>query len=74
MELVGPCIPDLKRQLGVDYEEMSQAFIAPSIVLISGAVVGGIIHQRFHQFTLLFFAIASLSNAIGEYCLWKGGI
>ena len=69
MEIVGPCIPDLKLRLGVNYEQISQTFIAPSIAFVFGGVVGGLIHQRFHRLTLLFFAIASISAAIGEYLI-----
>lgn len=66
MEVVGPCIPDLKRKTGLNYEEISRSMIGTSVGLISASVIGGVIHERFYNKTDLFMAIGLFSGAIGE--------
>ena len=63
---MGPCIPDLKVRLGLNYEEISRAFIGPSISIVIGAVIGGVLHQRFQRLSPLFFAFGNIVGAVGK--------
>ena len=67
LEVTGPCIPDLKDKLGLNYEEISRAMVGTSVGLIVAAIIGGLLHERFYKHGDLLMAIGTFVGATGQY-------
>lgn len=67
LEVIGPTIPDIMANIGINYEEMSRALVGISLGYIFGSLLGGIIHERFYSSTDLLLAIGIAIATIGEW-------
>lgn len=65
LEVVGPTLPDLKDHVNADYEEISRALAAKSAGLFIGAIIGGVLHEKFHRHTDLIMSLGILIGAVG---------
>ena len=58
--IIGPVLPDLKDMFNSNYEELGRANAMVSIGHISGAFIGGIVHERWRKHTDMIMAISVL--------------
>ncbi len=63
-EIVGPTIPDLMERLDVNYEQFSVALGSKGYGMLTGAVVGGFLHERFCRHIDLLVAIGLVLSAV----------
>lgn len=60
MELIGPCLEDLRILLGVNYQSISFALIVRNIGYLSLTLISGYIHDKLGNYTDLLMAISNL--------------
>ena len=64
--LAGPTLPDLKEQLGADYETISRVAAMSSVGFVGGCFTGGILHERFHKHTDVFMAFSVIIGGMAS--------
>ena len=63
---MGPSLPDIRDRLNINYESTSNALIFESLGVMSGALIGGVLHDYYPQFTDLMISVNFLFVA-GAY-------
>ena len=66
-------VPDLRENIGVDYEQVTRILFSESTGFFVGSLLGGILFERFIVYTELIMAAGISCGALGEWGIrWVG--